>query len=100
MTQKIKWKISEVLGFDIFNQSSEYLGVLYDVLATGSNDIWVVRHYNNEILIPALKDIVKEVNASARKIFVFLPNDYKKTLSKAITISGESEYNGYTIYED
>ncbi|MDR3243957.1 MAG: PRC-barrel domain-containing protein [Elusimicrobiota bacterium] len=100
MIRNTKWKISEILGFEVFNKSGGYLGVLYDVLNTGSNDIWVVRYYDEEIMIPALKNIVIEVNALRKKIFISLPQEYESIFGAVKSADGESEYNGYIIYED
>lgn len=64
-------------GCEVFDESGEKLGVLSDVLPTKGNDIWVVVEENrgkkSEILIPALKTVVKEVDTAAKKITVALP---------------------------
>lgn len=94
------WKVSEILGFEVFNQSGERLGVLSDVISTGSNDVWVVKYDNEEILIPALKNIVKEVNVLRKKIFVSLPSGYESVYGSVKSADGILEYNGYLVYED
>ena len=99
-TGEIKWKVSEILGFEVFDQSGERLGVLSDVILTGSNDVWVVRCDGEEILIPALKNIVKEVNFLRKKIFVALPAGYADIYASAKSADGLLEYNGYSVYED
>jgi len=44
------------------------------VLSTGSNDVYVVKSDNNkEILIPALKSVVKKVCFEDNKMVVDLP---------------------------
>jgi 16S rRNA processing protein RimM len=96
----LKWKISDILGFDVFNQNGSRLGVLSDVVLTGSNDIWVVKYYNEEILIPALKTIVKEVNIIRKKIFVVLPKEYEDIYGQVKSADDLLEYNGYYVYED
>ena len=95
----IAWKVSEILGFEVFNRSGERLGVLSDVISTGSNDVWAVKFENEEILIPALKSIVKEVNTARRKIFVDLPSGYESVYGSVKYADG-AEYNGYRVYED
>jgi 16S rRNA processing protein RimM len=98
---KFVWNISEILGFEVFDQHGEYLGILYEVLATGSNDIWIVRYYDEEILIPALKNIIKEVNIVRKKIFVSLPQEYESTLCNIQSLNkGMCSSDGYMIYED
>ncbi|MDR0486507.1 MAG: hypothetical protein LBH29_07310 [Elusimicrobiota bacterium] len=103
---KCVWKISEILGFEVLDASSGYLGVLYNVLPTGSNDVWAVRNGNREFLIPALKEIVKEVSIADRKIFISLPKNYESIFSgnskpqKDETEDAGIEFNGYIVYED
>ena len=94
------WKVSDILGFEVFNQTGERLGILSDVISTGSNDIWVVKYDNEEYLIPALKNVVKKVNLLRKKIFVELPNGLDSIYGSAKSADGIFEYNGYLVYED
>jgi 16S rRNA processing protein RimM len=43
------------------------------VLQTGSNDVYVVKTSGDDILVPALKDVVKEIDIKNKKIVVELP---------------------------
>ncbi|MDR2426399.1 MAG: PRC-barrel domain-containing protein [Endomicrobium sp.] len=94
------WKVSDILGFEVFNQAGERLGVLSDVVSTGSNDVWVVKYDGEEYLIPALKNVIKEVNVLRKKIFVELPNGFDSVYGSAKSADGTLEYNGYLVYED
>jgi len=67
------WKVSEIVGFAVFDASGRDLGVLVDVLPTRTNDVWVVKG-DKEMLIPALKGLVAEVDSVNKKILVNLPN--------------------------
>ena len=40
----------------------EPLGILADIIATGSNDVYVVKSAEREYLIPALEDVVREID--------------------------------------
>jgi 16S rRNA processing protein RimM len=93
------WKISGILGFDVFSCSGEYLGVLFDVIATGSNDVWVVRFDEHEILIPALKTIIKEVSVLSKRIFVSLPKEFEQIYGCVSWADGEV-FDNSLIYED
>jgi 16S rRNA processing protein RimM len=96
----LKWKISDILGFDVFDQKGNCIGVLSDVVLTGSNDVWIVKYYNEEVLIPALKNIVQEVNIARKKIFVVLPKEYEDFYGQVKSADDILEYNGYYVYED
>jgi 16S rRNA processing protein RimM len=92
------WKVSGICGFEVFNFSGEYLGVLCDVIATGSNDVWVVRLNEHEILIPALKTIVQEVNMLSKRIFVSMPKEFAQ-ICDAKSADGDV-FDDIVIYED
>jgi 16S rRNA processing protein RimM len=97
---KLKWKVSEILGFEVFNQNGYKIGVLFEVISTGGNDVWVVKYCNEEVLIPALKNVVKEVNIVRKKVFVVLPKEYDDIYGQVKSADDAFEYNGYFIYED
>ena len=65
--------ICDIVDSEVFDIHGELLGKLQDVLRTGSNDVYVVREDKREILIPALKTVVKEINLQNKKIIVDLP---------------------------
>ncbi|MDR1721204.1 MAG: PRC-barrel domain-containing protein [Endomicrobium sp.] len=97
----LKWNISDILGFEVFDQNGKCLGVLSDVILTSSNDVWVVKCYNKEILIPALKNIVREVNILRKKIFVAFPKGgYEDIYGQVRSVDDIFEYNGFFTYED
>lgn len=96
----LKWKIKDILGFEVYDNKSNKLGLLSDVMTTGSNDIWVIKSQEEELLIPALKSIVTEVNILRKKIFVTLPEGYESMYGSKIKIDDILEYAGYIVYED
>jgi len=66
--------ICDLINCEVYDENANKLGVLVDVLQTGSNDVYVVRRENKkDILIPALKSEVKEVSIEDKKITVDLP---------------------------
>ena len=52
----------DLLGLMVETDQGEILGELVDIIATGSNDVYVVKDGKREYLIPALADIVLDVN--------------------------------------
>jgi 16S rRNA processing protein RimM len=61
--------IADLVGCTVFDSDGNNLGVVYDVLKTGSNDVYWIKE-GKELLIPALKDIVLEVDILNRKIVI------------------------------
>ena len=98
--KQLKWKISDILGCQVYDQNGDILGSLVNVLATGNNDVWVIKTNNEELLLPALKSIVVEVNILSKKIFVKLPQGYESIYSSKIPSDVSVEYFGWTVYED
>lgn len=55
--------IVDLIGLDVYSDKNEYLGKIEDVFPTGSNDVYVVKdNLGKQILIPAIADVVKEVD--------------------------------------
>jgi 16S rRNA processing protein RimM len=53
------------------------VGVVEDLLATGSNDVYVVRTVaGKELLVPAVKDIVLEINPAGGYIRIKDPAEW------------------------
>lgn len=72
--KKDQFFICDILDCEVFDEKGISLGVVRDVLHTGSNDVYVVSgSKGKEILIPALKTVVKEVSIENKRIQVTLP---------------------------
>ena len=90
-----KWLVSEIAGSEVYDVSGEKLGVLANVLPTNSNDIWVINGKGGELLIPALKTVVKEVDTALKRITVDLPKGLREIYETA-----PKEPGGTDGYED
>ena len=65
--------IADLIGLKVVSDEGENLGVLDDVLQTGPNDVYVVKCDNGEeILVPAIKDCVKNVDIEGKEITLHL----------------------------
>jgi 16S rRNA processing protein RimM len=65
--------IADLLGCRVETLSGEYLGEIADVQETGSNDVYIVHGGpKGEILIPALKKVVVEVDIKNKLVRVDL----------------------------
>ncbi|WP_243370753.1 ribosome maturation factor RimM [Geotalea sp. SG265] len=64
----------DLVGLQVTTEDGEILGELVDIIVTGSNDVYVVQGGGNrEILVPALDDVVLEVDPAAGRMTVRLP---------------------------
>ncbi|UCB48081.1 MAG: 16S rRNA processing protein RimM [Deltaproteobacteria bacterium] len=52
----------ELIGLEVYLSGGDYVGILKHILPTGSNDIYVVQEGRSEVLIPAIHDVVKEID--------------------------------------
>ncbi|MTI47685.1 ribosome maturation factor RimM [Sporosalibacterium faouarense] len=62
--------IHDIIGLKVFTVDGEEIGLVKDVLQPGSNDVYVVKTKGKDALIPAIKDVVKEVNIQEKKIVI------------------------------
>ncbi len=63
--------IADLIGCTVVDTEGNDLGKVFDVIETGSNDVyWVKGEGKKEVLIPALKDIVVEVDIMNSKITI------------------------------
>ncbi len=63
----------QIIDMKVYTQETEYLGRVTEILSTGSNDVYVVSEGGKDLLIPALDDVVKDVDVARRTMTVDLP---------------------------
>jgi 16S rRNA processing protein RimM len=63
----------DLIGLSVVTDKGESLGTLAEIIATGSNDVYVVRDGKREYLIPAVEDVVLQVNLDDRLMTVSPP---------------------------
>ncbi len=65
--------IVDMIGLDVYTDENELLGKLEDIFNTGSNDIYVVKNeLGKQILLPAISDVLKEIDMENKKVIVHL----------------------------
>lgn len=60
----------EVLGLEVYTEDGLLLGKIKEILPTGSNDVYVVRKDGKEYLIPAIEDVVREIDLSGGRVII------------------------------
>jgi 16S rRNA processing protein RimM len=68
-----EYYIHDLIGLNVFSTDGKFLGVISDVLQTGANDVYVIQpegEQKQELLLPAIKDVVKDVNIEKQKMVI------------------------------
>ena len=66
--------IVDLIGLDVYTDEGNLLGKVDDIYNTGANDIYVVKdELGKQILLPGIKDVIKEVKLEDRIIVHLLP---------------------------
>ncbi|MDA0987852.1 MAG: ribosome maturation factor RimM [Chloroflexi bacterium] len=63
----------QILDMEVWTITGDFLGTVEDILVTGSNDVYVVRHGEDEVLVPAIQDVILEVDLEKGRMTVDLP---------------------------
>jgi 16S rRNA processing protein RimM len=61
----------QVIGLRVEDATShEPLGEVTDIIETGANDVYIVKGNRGEILVPAIKDVVKQIDPEAGRMLI------------------------------
>ncbi len=71
--KKDEYFIADLIGLSVISDEEEDLGTIKDVLQTGANDVYVVTMPDGgELLIPAIRQCIKEVDIAGGRVVVHL----------------------------
>jgi len=62
--------VADLLGMRVEGAGGEPLGEVVEVIETGAADVYVVRGDGGEILLPATREVVRQIDLAARLIVV------------------------------
>jgi 16S rRNA processing protein RimM len=63
----------ELIGLDVVDDQGRFLGKITQILETGANDVYVVENTSaNEILLPAIPDVISKIDLKSKKMIVHL----------------------------
>jgi len=67
--------IDDIIDCEVFDNELGSLGKVNEILETGSNDVYIVKGSSKykEVLIPALKTVIRKVDIANKRIDVILP---------------------------
>jgi 16S rRNA processing protein RimM len=58
----------EIEGLKAFDDTGKYYGVIEEIIATGSNDVYVVRGDGKEWLVPMIDSVVQNIDLEEGKL--------------------------------
>lgn len=67
-----EYYLYQLVGIEVETAEGERLGRVVEVLDTGANDVYVVQGPRGEVLLPAIKDVVLELDLESRRMVVHL----------------------------
>ena len=68
------WFVHEIEGLEVFDENNQFVGKLEEVLQPGANDVYMIKKDDREILVPATKDVIEEINLVKGLIKIKLEN--------------------------
>ena len=67
-----EYYLRDLYGMSVVTEDDAVLGELASVIETGANDVYVIKHDGGEILIPAIKQCILDVDVAHKKMTVRL----------------------------
>jgi len=62
----------QAIGLAVYTDEGEHLGDVQEIIETGANDVFVVRGERGEILLPAIDEVIREIDVDAGRMTVHL----------------------------
>jgi 16S rRNA processing protein RimM len=62
----------QIIGLAVHTTTGDNIGIIADIFPTGSNDVYVVKGRDREYLIPAIHDVIKEIDPQKGRIIIRL----------------------------
>jgi 16S rRNA processing protein RimM len=60
----------ELTGLEVVLDTGRRIGTLKEILPTGNHDIYVVREGKKEILLPAVREVVREIDLDKQRMVI------------------------------
>jgi 16S rRNA processing protein RimM len=62
----------DIVGLDVYNEEGKYIGKIESVFPTGSNDVYICKGEKREILLPAIADVIRQIDMDRRVMTIRL----------------------------
>lgn len=68
--KKGSYFIHEIIGMNVVDEAGTQIGIVTEVMQLPAHDVWVVHSGEKEVLIPAIKEVVRSVNLGRKTITI------------------------------
>jgi 16S rRNA processing protein RimM len=68
--QENEYLYDQIIGLSVRTEDGDTIGKVSGIFETGSNDVYVVASAGREYLIPAIRDVIREINLKAGTITI------------------------------
>jgi 16S rRNA processing protein RimM len=65
-----RYWVHQIVGLEVFTEEGRSLGTVREVLHNPANDVWLIEADGREVLVPALRDVVVEVDPHAGRAII------------------------------
>lgn len=62
----------QIIGMTVIEQDGSVLGQLSEILVTGANDVYIVRGPQGELLLPAIQEVILDIDPDLNQMTVHL----------------------------
>lgn len=64
--------VADLIGLDVVTDDNKEFGKVKDVIHTGANDVYVIDYNDKEVLVPAIKQCIKDISIKDNKMTIHL----------------------------
>ena len=65
----------DLIGCRVITEDGAIVGTISRIIATGSNDVYVITSEDDELMIPATTEVIKKVDINAKTIVAAVPDE-------------------------
>ena len=67
-----EYYVFQLIGLDVITSNGQLIGHIVDVISNASNDVYIVETEKDELLVPAIEDVVKLVDLTQGHVVIEL----------------------------
>ena len=68
--KKGSYFIHEIVGMKVVDEAGTLLGMVTEVMQLPANDVWVVKSGDKEVLIHAIREVIRSVNLGQKLVII------------------------------